>query len=42
MTYLGYGCWLPQCGAVFVSVGKTLHLYMESRESGMNGYLIGQ
>ena len=37
---LGYRSQLPRFGAV--SLGKTLHLYVHSLDSGVNGYLVGQ
>ena len=37
---LEYGSWLPRFGAV--SLARTLHLYVHSRDPGMNGYLVGQ
>ena len=37
---LGYGSRLPRFGAV--SLGKTLHLYVQSPDPGVNGYLVGQ
>ena len=37
---LQYRSCLPWCGTV--SLGKTLHLYVNSVDPGVNGYLIGQ
>ena len=37
---LGYGSWLPRCGAV--SLGKTLHLYVHSLNSGDNDHRVGE